>query len=394
LSLVASVAAPLAAGEKAASTALLTAGPVGISAASAIVVDDATGQVLWSRNPDTKRFPASTTKILTALLVRERTRPDEMIWAPNDVESVTGASLHLRPSEVLTAQNLLTGILSRSANDACYTAAVHIAGSVPKFADLMNARARELGATHTHFTNPHGLHEASHYTTARDLAIFARAAMKDAEIRDLVRERRHTIERSENQEDTLIISKNKYLDEDPTADGIKTGYTVPAGKCYVGSATRDGYRIITVVLKSENWEADHRAMLKWAFGRYHGTDLAQTGVPLGHVPVDQGQANEVALGVAQTIHGAWLRDAAPPEWRLRRPLTLSAPIRAGQVVGDWVAFCEGKPLLTVPAVALSEVSARSWIGPQRSDGGWNAWIAAGILAAGSSVLVRRRPRRR
>jgi D-alanyl-D-alanine carboxypeptidase (penicillin-binding protein 5/6) len=254
-----------------------------------VVMDWHTGKVLWSRRPDEPKFPASTTKIMTAILMLERTQPDERITAPKDVNKVGEASLHLAPDEVLTSMNLLKGILLRSANDGCYMAAVHIGGSVPKFSELMNQKAKQLGCKNTNFTNPNGLHEPDHKTTAYDLALMGRYAMQNPVFRKIVGHRRGIIQRSIST-DTVLRSKNVYLDLDKTADGVKTGFTVPAGNTYVGSATRGGRRIITALLHAPLWAEDNAKMFDWAF--------ANSRVELIH---EKGAITQEELGTSRSI---------------------------------------------------------------------------------------------
>ncbi len=236
----------------------LASPPPPVTADSAIILDAQSGKVLWGKDMETARFPASTTKIMTALLLIEHCRPDEVITAPPGVDKVEGASLHLVPGEQVTAGEMLYALLLRSANDACVAVADHISGSVPAFCQLMNQRAVQIGCTNTHFDNPNGLNDDKHTISAHDLALVARTAMQYQEFRAVVGIRKHVILRSINQQDRTLVSKNKYLSMDPTADGIKTGWTREAGQCYVGSATRNGYRIITVMLHGTDWKKTMR----------------------------------------------------------------------------------------------------------------------------------------
>lgn len=312
-----------------------------VSATSAIVVDGQSGQVLFEKDADTPRFPASTTKILTAMLLIERCVPTDIITAPKDIDKIGGASLHLKPGEQMTALDLLHAIMLRSANDGCVAAAVHISGSVPAFVKEMNARAKQLGCTGTTFNNPNGLNDPLHKTTARDLATMARAAMQYPLFREVVKKRRYTIQRSMQKQDVLLVSKNKYLNEDASADGIKTGWTVPAGQCYVGSATRDGRQVITVVLASEHWKDDHASLLNWAFEAFDQHQLLAAGQTLKKSPVRGGKEKEVELVAGESLsflaHNTNLN--ADVQWKLEQPLV--APLKAGQVVGTGTASYAG-----------------------------------------------------
>ena len=245
-----------------------------VTAESAVVMDNATGKVLWARNADEELYPASTTKIMTAMLLLEHCTPDEIIQAPMDVEKVKESSMHLKPGENVRAKDMLYAMMLRSANDACYAVAMHISGSVDKFADLMNARAKEIGCTHTHFDNPNGLNDKLHYTTAHDLALIGRQAMSYEPFRDIVRTEKTKINRGTNWRDLWMVNHNKILKRDPTCDGIKTGWTPAAGPCLLFESTLGGVSLIGVELDGSGNDitgtvtaGDAITMLNWGFGQ-------------------------------------------------------------------------------------------------------------------------------
>lgn len=309
---------------------------VQVSAESAIIIDAESGKVLWQKNPDVSRFPASTTKIMTAMLLIEHCTPDEIITAPPDIDKVGDASMHLKPGEKITASDMLYALMLRSANDGCVAVADHIAGSVPKFAEMMNARAKELGCTNTRFHNPNGLNDDLHTTTAHDLALIARAAMRYPSFAQAVHTTRHVIKRDLTiSKDTLMVNHDRYLMKDPSADGIKTGWTIPAGRCFVGSATRNGYRVITVVLKSQDWQKDHAAMLDWAFAEHQREYAFTPGQLLGPLPVQGGSLTEVHLQPAYNPVHIWRKDEAKHlQVKFDHPATVTAPIKKGQKLGE------------------------------------------------------------
>ncbi|HLJ55088.1 MAG TPA: D-alanyl-D-alanine carboxypeptidase family protein, partial [Chthonomonadaceae bacterium] len=220
--------------------------PPVLQSASAILIDASSGQVLYEMNADVERPMASTTKIMTALLFCEAVPDDAIVTASERACKVRDSSLHLKLGEKVKAHDLLRAILMRSANDGCVAAAECAAGSESAFVDRMNARAAQLGALHTHFMNPHGLHDPNHYTTARDLATIGRAAMQVPRIEEVVRTEKTRIDRSINKQDITMRNHSHFLGHYPGADGIKTGWTIPAGHCYVGSATINGWRLISV----------------------------------------------------------------------------------------------------------------------------------------------------
>ncbi len=329
-----------------------------LSAKTAVLIDEISGKVLWSKNPDVKRFPASTTKIMTALLLIERCTPDEVVTAPPDIEKVGEASLHLKPGEKLTMRDLIWGILLRSGNDGCVAGAIHCAGSVEAFAALMNERAKQLGCTNTNFTNPNGLKDPEHFTTAHDLALIAREAMRYPEFREVVKQRKHTIERSINIADRLIVSKNKWLDFDKTADGIKTGYTKPAGLCFVGSASRGGYRLISVVLGSDNWLEDTAKVINWGFNTHEVVRQLRAGQALEErAPIVGGTT--VSVGPVRAARFVGERGQSGATLVPKFFEGIRAPIAKGQQLGSLLLTDPSGWRDSIPLVALEDVPGRA-----------------------------------
>ena len=198
-----------------------------ISAKSAIIIDAGSGKVLWERDADVLRYPASTTKIMTGMLLLERCLPDDLITAPVGIDKVPPSSMHLKPNEQVSAKDMLYALMLRSANDGAVAVADHVSGSIPAFAELMNERAREIGCRSTHFHNPNGLNDPEHVTTARDLAMIAREAMKYEAFREVVRTRKYQIQRTINQKDLFMVTRNRWLYKDSTADGKLLAESAP-----------------------------------------------------------------------------------------------------------------------------------------------------------------------
>lgn len=369
--------------------------PPVLSAPSAILIDADTGQVLWEKNADVRRAPASTTKILTALLFIEHARPTDVITVMDPkITKIEESSLHLRPWEKLTAKDLLYGLMLRSANDGAVVVAHHVAGSVSGFATMMNAKAKELGATNSQFKNPNGLTQPGHYSTARDLAVIARAALAEPRFADAVGTPKRIIARSKVTQDTTIVTraKRKFFDKFPGADGVKTGYTRAAGHCFVGSATRDGRRLLSVVLGAKNSAiADTIPLLSWGFQRFPVVVVTQKG-ELGRLPVRGG-----SIGHVPTVAGAALRVSRD---RLK-PLpffaattttsgTIEAPVRQGQMLGQAFATANGQRVgsAAVPVYAASDVPrSRVAVVTQSKPFRAGLWVAgaAGVFAAGGIV---------
>ena len=239
--------------------------PPEIGAKSAILMDAATGSVIYERESHTRRAMASTTKIMTALVTLSSARLDETVTASPNVRSVEPTIIGLDPGDQLTVVQLLYGLLLPSGNDAAVALAEHVGGSVAGFARMMNAKAADLDMEDTHFVNPHGLDEDGHYSSAYDLAILARAAMKQPVFESIVSTREFRIK---GPPAWLFRSSNLLLQTVAGADGIKTGYTDNAGRCLVASAARGGRRAISVVLDSETQWADSAALLQYFFATY------------------------------------------------------------------------------------------------------------------------------
>ena len=365
------------------------AGPVGVSAQSALIIDAMSGKPLWSRNADDPRYPASTTKIMTALLLIENTRPTDIIIAPVGIDKIGESSMNLKPGEQVSARDMLYAIMLRSANDGCVAIAHHISGSVPAFVELMNKRALEIGATNTTFNNPNGLNDNLHITTAEDLALIGREAMRYPEFREVVRTKKYEITRSINQKDRMMVNRNKWLAKDSTADGIKTGYTRPAGLCYVGSATRNGYRVITSILKSENWQVDHKAMLSWTYKNYREIEKWTPGEVVGSVPIQDGDRAEVPAFVATNGHVVGRADSRPATREIVPEPDLKAPIVVKQRVGTLRVTDSDGHVQEVPIYAKEPVGKRSPIGSILNGG----TLVMGSTFLGAFLWLRRRWKR-
>ncbi len=360
-----------------------------LDAKSAILIDAKTGVVLWQKDAHAIRYPASTTKILTAMLLLDHTEPDDIITAPLDTERVEGASLHLKPGETVTASDLLKSMLLRSANDACHALAVHVSGSDLEFGKLMTKKAKELGCLRSHFMAPHGLHNDKHYTTAYDLALIAREAMNYPEIREIVGIRKATISRSINTQDILLISKNKWLEHDPSANGIKTGYTKVARATFVGSATRNGMQLITVLLKTEEWEDDQKALINFGFADYIRTVAYAKGAEIGQIPILNGERKSVSAVIDGDILYSHERSKLPVlQIEMRPSSDLNAPIERGTEVGTAV-FSDGKGWSTT-----LKVYAGKSVKIAPSSMALRYLFGIGALAlGGASIAMRRKSRK-
>ncbi|MCH5155943.1 MAG: D-alanyl-D-alanine carboxypeptidase [Clostridiales bacterium] len=248
----------------------VTAGGTNVnsSAAAMALVDGDTGELIYSKNCDARREPASTTKICTAITVIEnQTILDVPMPIPDEAVGVEGSSLYLQKGEMLTVRDLLYGLMLQSGNDCAVALAIIVGGSVDGFVRMMNETAAKAGAENTHFANPHGLHHEDHYTTARDLCAISYYAMKNELFREIVSTKRHTTPYHNHNYQRNFPNKNKILFNYEGGNGIKTGYTRHSGRCLVSSATRNGKTYICTVLNCGDMFEECMRLMDCAFMR-------------------------------------------------------------------------------------------------------------------------------
>lgn len=268
--------------------------PVGaISAQKAILLDAQTGRVLYEKDADSRSLIASTTKIMTALIVCEHCNVLDRMKIPKEAVGIEGSSMYLQEGEILSLQELLYGLMLRSGNDAAVALAIYCGGTVEGFAAMMNDKARQLGLNGTHFENPHGLDSPNHYSTARDLAVLTAYAMKNPVFSQTV------ASKSVRVGNRTMQNHNKLLWRVEGADGVKTGYTKAAGRILVSSATRDGRRLICVTINDGNDWADHSTLLERGFSIYSVQQLIRQGDCLGYATVFSGKEERVSLLAAE-----------------------------------------------------------------------------------------------
>lgn len=362
-----------------------------------ILVDSVTGRVLYEKRCRTRRPPASTTKIMTAILALENGNLDDVVQVSARASETRFSSLHLKPGEKLTLESLLYGLLLRSGNDAAVCTAEHIAGSEKEFVEMMNERAKELGAKDTHFVNPHGLHNAKHYSTAFDLTLIARHAIRIPKFNEIVQTKTTHIERSTNSKDAFLRNTARFLWKFDGADGIKTGYTREAGRCFVGSATRDGWRLIAVVLKSNDAGADTTALLNFGFKYFKGVCFAQANEVVTTVDVHGGIADKVDLLAADDLALVFRKsaeDEAKVDIETKKAV---APIAKGEKLGTFTGYLNGKKVGSVDLLAAEPVdrsfAAAAWIWI-RSMAAVSILFLAGYVSYGTAVAKAARRRRR
>ena len=323
-----------------------------LSAASAVLYESSSGTFVLTKDADTRRPMASTTKIVTALVAtRLIDSLDEIVTVSSDAVGIEGSSLYLREGEQLSIRELLYGLLLQSANDAATAIAIHCSGSTSAFADEMNKVAGELGLSDTHFSNPHGLHADDHYTTARELAILASVAMEDDLIREIASTVRHTIPKTNLSPARPILNHNKLLRLNDCAIGLKTGFTKASGRCLVGAFEKDGLSLITITLSAPNdWE-DHKKLFAYATATLESRLIAQKGSLHYDIPIIGAKGASIRCTNAEDVIMTLPREAKNPEPSVSLPHFLVAPIRKGAIVGTLSYRYDSGMVFDIPLIA-------------------------------------------
>ena len=314
-----------------------------VSAKKAYVLDAVSGRVLYEKNATDQSLIASTTKIMTALIVCEQCNVLDRMRIPKEAVGIEGSSMYLKEGEVLTLQELLYGLMLSSGNDAAVALAIYCGGTVEGFAALMNDKARVLGLTGTHFENPNGLDCPGHCSTAKDLAKLAAYAMENPIFYKTVSAKNIKIG------ERYLTNHNKLLWRVDGADGVKTGFTKAAGRILVSSATRDGRRLIAVTIDDpDDWD-DHAALLEEGFSQYSVQRIVTAGDYVDTLEVVGGENHKVQVLAAEDFAYAITAEECP-QLAIPGPGFVYAPAVEGAEAGYAYVLIEGKAVGKVPVV--------------------------------------------
>lgn len=416
-----------------------------VSAKYVVLMEAASGTVLYSKNADEIAFPASTTKIMTCIVALENGDLDEEVTVGNEIDRFTSGSslMKITVGEKLKLRDLLYGLMLVSGNDAAATIAVHLGGSIEGFADMMNAKAAELGLKDTHFVNPHGVHKEDHVTTAMDMAKLTAYALKNDTFRKIVATKQYEVEPTNRDKDGYLLENTNLLVNTTTkaaeknlnyvyeyAIGVKTGDTDYAKRCLVGAAEKNGITLISVQLyDADNYTrfTEAETLFEWGFSNFVSKDVSQLNIP---TTVDVAVANasfEGTEGGSLTLNVDFAGKTvacSQEDWeRIANnvseikptvmPLAaeISAPVAAGEKVATVVYKFEGNTLFEADAYASADVQAMtvavetpdlpSLAGP-RTAGSSGPWLFILLIIAVVAIIVvaviilrnRKRSRRR
>ena len=334
-----------------------------VSAASAVLMDAATGRVLYEKDSHTRRLIASTTKLMTALVALESGHSlEETVTVARSWTGVEGSSIYLRPGEEISLEALLYGMLLRSGNDAALAVAGYCGGTVEEFVSRMNRKALELGMTDSSFANPNGLNAEGHYSSAYDMALLGRACLENEVLAGIVASKSVTLGAR------TFTNHNKLLWRYEGCIGMKTGYTEKAGRTLVSAARRDGVTLLCVTLNAPSDWADHAALFDFGFANYSATPLARAGERIGQLPVSGALTPVCPVGTAKDLTAALSAGETARVDYVLTETALTAPVSGGTQVGEAVYYVNSEELARVPLAAGQSVPAN--LAPK---GGFHLW---------------------
>jgi serine-type D-Ala-D-Ala carboxypeptidase (penicillin-binding protein 5/6) len=370
--------------------------PNRLTAKTGILIEPSSGEVLWQRGADSRRSIASTTKLMTALLVLERAKLSDVVPAADYRALPVESKINLRPGERMTVADLMRALLVYSANDAAVTLAQHVAGSRPAFVRLMNKRARELKLTGTHYANPVGLDDPANYSTARDLVKLTERLWRFKFFRRTVN--RENIKLKSGDHPRSYDNRNRLVRRYRWIDGVKTGHTRQAGYVLVGAGRRNGVQLFSAVLGAPDEaarDAETLALLRYGFTLYEEVTAIRRGdLQNETVPIRWRRGAVLPVMAGRTVSRVLRkREGNPFTTRvISIPSEVEGPVRRGQALGLIEVRAHGKRVATVPLVAANAVPKADF--GQKTKEWFTHPIAIVLFAAvlAGSVLLARRGR--
>lgn len=329
----------------------------GLSAKAAILIDAQTGTVIAEKNEKQRLPMASTTKIMSALLLLESGGLDDPFRVDNGAIMVEGSSMGLCEDDIVTKRALCYGMLLPSGNDAANQTAVTLAGSTEKFAEMMNQRAEKIGLEDTNFVTPSGLHNENHYSTAYDMAMLTREALRNEDFREICGTKRAKLKFGNPPYERWLVNTNKLLTMYDGCIGVKTGFTDEAGRCLVSAAEKNGVTLICVTLNaSDDWN-DHKKMYDYGFSVTKSRDVSFDCSEL-RIKAAGGTVSELSVEL-ENIPSYTVVNGAEPE--ITSEILISdfvyAPVKKGDLVGKVIFYSDGKLMCTVKMVAKDSCEA-------------------------------------
>jgi D-alanyl-D-alanine carboxypeptidase (penicillin-binding protein 5/6) len=329
---------------------------------SAILIEWDTGTILVEKNGYKRMYPASLTKMMTALIALEKGRLEDIVTISYEAAMQPGSSMYLKEGDKYYLEDLLYGLLLNSGNDAAWAIAEQIGGSPGTFFSMMNERARSLGAVNTRFENPHGLNDINHYTTAYDLALIARTCLRHPMFRKLVSTREREVEELASKKKTLLENTNRLLWSSMGVDGVKTGTTEAAGQCLVASVTKGGMKLLAVILDSYDRWQDAVNLLEWGFRNFRVAYLACAGETLLDIPCIGAFEKTVPVVLKTDLKACVPRYSLGIMLEVDVPRRLNSQIPAGTVIGQATVYLGNRIKCQAQLVTGQAVNKKSPVG--------------------------------
>ena len=335
----------------------------GTSAQCMAVIESSTGRLLYGKSEDKRRPMASTTKICTAITVLENCDDTEKtVMVPDKAVGVEGSSIYLQKGEKVKIIDLLYGLMLQSGNDCAEALAITVGGSIEDFAALMNETARKAGAENSNFVNPHGLHDDNHYTTAHDLALITAYAFRNPQFEKIVGTKKHTMPWEGRDYPRVLINKNKILSTYEGGDGVKTGFTKKAGRCLVSSATRNGMRVIAVVLNCGPMFEECAALMDKAFAEYSLTEVLTQNQFNNEVKVENGKNKSVEVSNnASFKYPLRLDEIEDINYTFSVPDSVSAPVQKNTECGKFFVYLKNQLLFEEKLYTIDSVAELDFV---------------------------------
>lgn len=329
--------------------------PPEVSARTALVMDVNTGKILYDKKGEEKVFPASTTKIMTALLALENGDLTQKVKVSQNAAGVEGSSIYLTKDEIIPLEDLLYGLMLRSGNDAATAIAEEVGGTLEGFVEMMNRRAADMGAENTHFMNPSGLHHEEHYTTAKDMAMIAREAMQNPDFKKVAASKTWVCDRGEGKYN-YFYNKNKVVYQYEGGTGIKIGYTKAAGRTLVASSERDGIELICVVMDAPNWFEDTYRLMDYVYKLYEPVTILPGQRPLKAGFVGGGDKSYAMVGLKEDIVCPVIKGGSTNiSVKYTIPKKARAPIQRWQEAGTLDIYMDDVYLFSKPLYYLEDI---------------------------------------
>lgn len=330
----------------------------GISARSYILIEQSSNTVVAEKNSEIRMKPASTTKILTAICAIENASLDDVVTVSRNAAYQEGSSMYLKPGDKITLEDLVYGLMLNSGNDAAVAIAEHIGGSTEKFANIMNNKAKDIGAKNSNFENPNGLDSDNHYVTAKDLALITSYALKNQKFREIVSTKSKVVS-TVGGVSKYLANHNKLLHMYENCIGVKTGFTKASGRTLVSAADKNGITLIAVTLNAPNDWNDHKLLLDKGYQSVKIKKILDNYSVVDYVDIKNGTKESVEVKCEEEYSAVLLNNEQENFDVIYEYKTLKAPVRKMQNAGIAKVYKNGKLVFETNLITVDDVDKKN-----------------------------------